>query len=78
MYTLCIKCIGGERIVAFTLKDEARQELMRFWDDGHISQYQYQQYLGFLLNGYESVMIDGETVFECAVPALVCADEEDE
>jgi hypothetical protein len=77
MYTLCIKCRDGDRIISFTLKDEARQELMRFWDDGHISQYQYQQYLGFLLNGYESVQIDGDTVFECAVPALVNAEEDE-
>lgn len=77
MYTLCIKCLGGERIIEFTCKDEARQELIRYLDDGHISKYTYQLYLGFLLNGFDSIMIDGETIFEIAVPALVHAEEDE-
>ena len=63
MYTLCVKCEDGERIISFTVRDEARQELIRLWDDGHISKYTYNLYVGFLINGIESVMIDGETIF---------------
>jgi hypothetical protein len=72
MHTLYIKCRDGTaKVIEFTQRDEARQELMRFLDDGYISQYQYQQYLGYLLNGHESVQIDGYVVFEVAVPAPV-------
>ena len=76
MYTLCIKCSDGERIVSFTEKEEARQELIRLLDDGHLTNYRYQLYLGFLLNGYESVMIENETAFEITVPAPIEVESE--
>lgn len=72
MNTLFIKCRDRDRYVEYNQPDEARQELMRFLDDGHISQYQYTQYIGFLLNGNHSVVIDGEVIFEAA--ALVEVD----
>lgn len=75
MYTLAIQCKDGdELIIEFSEKDEARQELIRFLDDGKVSNYRYHLYLGFLLNGYESVVLDGKTVFEIAIPVEVECD----
>lgn len=69
MYTLAIQCTDGEElIIEFTEKEEARQELIRLLDDGKVTNYRYQLYLGFLLNGYESVMIDHKSIFEITVP----------
>jgi hypothetical protein len=75
MYSLLIKTTRGERVVEYTLPDEARQEFMRMLDDGLLTNYWYQMYLGFLLNGVESVTVDGETVFEVATPVMVEADD---
>lgn len=71
MYTLCLQCSTGEEIISFTEKEEARQEMIRLLDDGLLTNYRYQLYLGFLLNGVEQVQIDGEAVFEITVPAPV-------
>lgn len=69
MYTLLVKGREEDLIIEFTEREEARQELMRHLDDGRISNYRYQLYLGFLLNDVDQVMIDGEAVFE--IGALV-------
>jgi hypothetical protein len=75
MYTLAIECRDGEElIIEFTEKEDARQELMRLLDDGKVSNYRYQLYLGFLLNGVESVMIDHKSVFEITMPVPVEAE----
>lgn len=77
MHSLLVKTRTGTEIIEFTLREEARQELMRMLDDGHVSNYWYQMYLGFLLNDFENVVIDGETVFEIATPVEVEADAND-
>lgn len=74
MFSLYVKTRGGSRVITFVQKDDARQELMRLLDDGIISQYDYQMYLRFLVNGNESVIIDGDVWFEISVPAVVEAE----
>jgi hypothetical protein len=77
MYSLLVKTTRGERVVEYTLPDEARQEFMRMLDDGLLTNYWYQLYLGFLLNGFESITIDGEAVFEVTTPVMVEVDADE-